>query len=217
MTQRNLEAELKARAEGPEFLNVVFIELDFPSGTVRAHNAIGTYEWGGYEWLGVGAFGSISDIEESLKLVDQPITLGLSSITPEILNAIKNDNVFNRTANIYVGVISRDNKLLATPHNWISGYMESAAIGIGEENGISVRVQTYAARLRQRNNRRYTDEDHQEFYPGDVFFNLLSAIKEAEVPWGIEASVGSGFAPGGSTWGNNVDAGNGGRTRTQQF
>ena len=45
---------------------VSFAKLEFPSGTVYLHNSLGTYTWGGQDWLGVGDLGSISQVEEGL-------------------------------------------------------------------------------------------------------------------------------------------------------
>ena len=201
MTERTLSAELKAGAQSSAFKYVVFVSLSFPSGTVYTHNSIGTISWGGNDWLGVGAFGAIEPMEESLKLVDNPITVALSSITPEIINAIKTDDIYHRSADIYVGLLDADDRLVGTPTNWITGYMEYASLTLGENNGVAISIQTRASRLRERNNKRYTIEDHQADNPDDLFFSHLSWIKEAKLSWGGEG-FGSGL--GGQARGRRI-------------
>ena len=85
MTDRTLDADLKAGAESSAFNYIVFVKLAFPSGTVYVHNGVGTYSFGGDDYLGVGSFGSIDVMEDSLDLNSKPVNLTLSSITSEII------------------------------------------------------------------------------------------------------------------------------------
>jgi hypothetical protein len=177
------------------------VELAFPSGTVRVHNSVGTLSFGGNDYFGVGAFGSISPMEESIDLVDNPVTVNLSSITQEIIDAIKTDNIFGRDADIYLGALNADDELEGTPTNWISGYMEHASLLVGTENGVSISIQTRASRLKLRNGKRFTLEDHQQDYSGDLFFEYLSDTIEAQVQWGGD-KVDTGYSGGGTGGGH---------------
>lgn len=192
MTDRVLDANLLAGATGPVFFYIVLAKLAFPSGTVFVHNGVGTKSFGGDDYLGVGAFGSISVLEDTTALNSKPITLTLSSIVPEIIDAIKTDDVFGRDADIYIGVTDENQELLGTPDNWFSGHMETVEVLIGESDGIAIRLQSRASRLELRNNKRYTIEDHQADHPGDLFFEFLSHLMDAEVLWGGE-KVRTGF------------------------
>jgi hypothetical protein len=195
VSERTLDSDLKTGAESPTFNYVIFVELAFPSGTVRVHNSVGTLEFGGNDYLGVGAFGSIEAMEESIDLVDNPVKVTLSSITQEIIDAIQTDDIYNRDADIYLGALNADGELEGTPTNWISGYMEHASLLLGENNGVVIQIQTRAARLKQRNGKRFTLEDHDQDYSGDLFFEFLDNVIEAQVQWGgekVESGGGSG-------------------------
>lgn len=209
MSSRTIDADLQASAESSIFNYVIFVSLAFPSGTVRVHNSVGTITWGGNDWLGVGAFGSIDAIEESIELVDNPIRLTLSSITQEIIDAVKTDDVYGRDADIYLGALNADGELEGTPTNWISGYMETKSLSIGQENAVMIQMQTRAAKLKQRNNKRFTIEDHQQDYSGDLFFEYLNYVVDAKVVWGGE-QVRTG-QQGDSITGRNASGGGGGR------
>ncbi len=204
MSERVLDADLKAGAESPEFNYVMFVELAFPSGTVRCHNSVGTLSFGGNDYLGVGAFGSISPMEETVDMVANPVIVNLSSITQEIIDAIKVDDVFGRDADIYIGSLNDDDELEGTPTNWISGYMEHASVLVGAENGVSIQIQTRAARLRLRNGKRFTIEDHQVDYPGDLFFEFLPDVLEAQVNVGGQ-NVNTGGSSGRDAGGGRRD------------
>jgi len=192
MTDRTIDADLKAGAESAEFKYVVLVKLAFPSGTVYLHNGVGTHSFGGFDYLGVGGFGGIDVLEDTLDLVSKPVTLTLSSIVPEIIDAVKTDDVFGRDADLYLGVLDDGYQLIGTPDNWYSGHMETVQLIIGSEDGLAIRLQSRASRLRLRNNKRYTLEDHQVDHPGDLFFEFLPALMDAEVSWAGEM-VRTGF------------------------
>jgi len=184
MSERTLDADLKAGAQSSEFGYVIFVSLAFPSGTIYTHNSIGTYSFGGNDYLGVGGFGGISGLDETMDLVDQPIKLMLSSVDVDILNAISTEDIYGRDVNIYIGSIDQNGILAGTPTLWSDGYMDMASISIGDENSVSVKVQTTSARLNRKNNKRWTIEDHQRDHPGDRFFSLLPEMDLAQPRWG---------------------------------
>lgn len=195
MTDRAIDSNLKAGSESAVFNYIIFVKLAFPSGTVYLHNGVGTYSFGGDAYLGVGGFGSIDAMEDTLDLVSKPVVLTLSSIVPEIIDAVITDDVFGRDADVYIGTIDHDNKLLGTPDNWFSGHMETVDLVLGDSDGIKITLQSRASRLRLRNNKKYTLEDHQSDFPGDKFFEFLTSLQDAEASWGGE-QVRTGFTSG---------------------
>lgn len=192
MSERSLDVDLKSGSQSSVFSFVVFVELSFPSGTVRVHNGIGTYNFNSNDWLGVGALGGITMIEETIDGVPTPITLSLSSINEDIISAIRTDNVYGRDAKIYLGAINPDQELQGTPTLWVDGYIEKKVISLGQESEVGIVIQDDAARLNQRNNKRFTLEDHQSDWPDDKFFEFLPVVMNAEVTWAGE-KVRSGF------------------------
>jgi hypothetical protein len=206
MTERVLDSDLQASTESSEFLYCIFVDLAFDSGNLRVHNGVGTYSFNGNDYLGVGTFGSIDSIVDTLVNVANPISLVLSGIDQSILAAVKNDDVFGRDADIYVGHVDEHGVLKGTPTNWVSGYMEFAKLNIGKTDAVVIQVQGRAAKLKRRNNKRYTLEDHQADYPGDLFFEFLYRLIEASVNWG-----GGGISTGSR--GGGISGGREGRKR----
>jgi hypothetical protein len=213
MSDRDLGAELKATAESREFRYVVLVSLDFPSGFVRVHNGVGTHEFGGNVYEGVGGFGSVDTIAESRDLIANPVKLMLAAINDEIIDAIRNDDIYGRDADIYIGALNEDFQLSGTPFNWISGYMEKKELSIGQESGLAITIQTRAGKLKQRNNKRYTLEQHQVDYPGDLFFEFLPYVIDAQVPWGGDIVRSGMRSDNGLTGTPRPDFGRGGRRR----
>ena len=200
MSDRTLDADLLARSASSVFSYLVFVELAFDSGTVRTHNGQGTYTFNGNDWYGVGAYGSIDAIDEKIDAAPQPIRLTLSTITPELITAIRTDNVYGRSAKLYVGALNEELELLGTPTLWIDGFMEKKALVLGEINGLSITIQDEAARINQRNNKRYTLEEHQKRYAEDQFLEYLPYVQDVSITWAGER-VRIGFVNEGSITG----------------
>lgn len=161
-------------------------------------------------YLGVGAFGSIDAVEDSLQLTDHPVKITLSSINQEIIEAVKSDDVYGRDADIYLGAINADGELLGTPENWYSGFMENMSINLGKTDAVSVSIQNRAVNFRLRTNRKYTLEDHQLDYSGDQIFEFLEFLQDLNISWAGE-QVRTGFVNTG-TVNPNDDTSAGGRT-----
>ena len=73
---------------------VTFAKLEFPSGTLYVHNSIGTYTWGGQDWLGTGDLGEISAIEEGADVSPYKITLSLSGLDPDVSAAALTEDYY---------------------------------------------------------------------------------------------------------------------------
>jgi len=110
---RTIDSIVLASAEGGEFVYVVLVELAFPSGTIRAHNGIGTYVYAGNDYFGVGTFGGIETAPDKVDLSSAPIKLTLSSIDSDLITAVLADDIFGRAANIHLGLINEQQKLVA--------------------------------------------------------------------------------------------------------
>lgn len=203
MSERDLDSYLRAGAVSEEFRYVVMVHAAFPSGDLYVHNGVGTHTYDGNDYLGVGAFGSIEVIEENTTLVDSPIKMSLSSITQEVLDAIRNDDIYGRAVNIYVAALDNNDQLAGTPTLWLTGYMDAPSVNIGQDNGVSITIQTKAGLLKRRNNKRFTLEDHQTDYSGDKFFEFLPYLMETDLQWGGKSvTTGGGSFGGGGNEGN---------------
>jgi len=94
---------------------VTFAKLEFPSGTIYVHNSIGTYNWGGQDWLGTGDFGEISQIEEGADVSPYKITLTLSGLDATISGAALNEDYYMHPVSVYLGALDADDVLIADP------------------------------------------------------------------------------------------------------
>jgi hypothetical protein len=86
---------------------LVFVELQFASGTVRFTNAGHTLEWDGESWLGLGQLVSIDGIEDGGGLQARGVAMRLSGVDAENIAISLQENYQGRTARMWLAVVGR--------------------------------------------------------------------------------------------------------------
>lgn len=181
----------------PNVQIITFVMLDFASGIVRVHNGLGTYTWGGNDWIGVGSLGTVSQLEEGADVSPYGITLTLSALDAVVSGAALNEDYFMRPVEIYIGALSAEDVLLNDPLQMWGGHMDVMSVTAGAENDqITINCESELAAFDRSSNLKYTTQSQQQFYPGDVFFNFLPKIDGAKIRWRDNNSDSvAGFTP----------------------
>ena len=181
----------------PNVSILTFVMLDFASGIVRVHNGLGTYTWGGNDWIGVGSLGTVSQLEEGADVSPYGITLTLSALDAVVSGAALNEDYFMRPVAIYIGALSAEDVLLNDPLQMWGGHMDVMSVTAGAENDqVTINCESELAAFDRSSNLKYTTQSQQQFYPGDVFFNFLPKIDGAKIRWRDNNSDSvAGFTP----------------------
>jgi hypothetical protein len=61
--------------------------------------------------------------------------------------------------------------------------MDQMSIDLGETAAVTVRLENRMADWERPRVRRYTDEDQQRAYPGDLGFQFLTATVDKDIVW----------------------------------
>ena len=173
---------------------VSFAKLEFPSGTVYVHNSLGTYTWGGQDWLGVGDLGSISQVEEGLDVSPYAITLTLSGLDATISGAALTEDYYLHPVTVYLGVLNADDVLIADPTPIWAGFMDQMNMSVGANGGDAIQLiaESELSRFNKSLNLMYTNVAQQEKSSGDLFFNFMHKIEGAKIDWGAKSTGSSG-------------------------
>jgi len=181
---RSFPAATAAALILPNVRVITFAMLDFASGVLRVHNGLGTYTWGGENWLGVGDFGAVSKLEEGADVSPYGIVLTLSALDSTIAGAALTEDYFRRDVEIYIGALSADDVLLGDPLQMWSGFMDVMTISAGTESDIvSINCESELVAFEESSALKYTTQSQQEAYPGDLFFDFLPKIEGAKIRW----------------------------------
>lgn len=182
---RGLSASVISALTSNTVRPITFSELDFSSGTLYVHDGIGTYTWGGQDWIGVGSFGSISNIQEGAEVSPYSITLTLSGLESGLVSTALTEDYFMRDANIYLGLLNDDDTLIDTPSQIWSGFMDVMDISLGSAGGDSIELtcESELAKFDRSANLRYTHVEQQKRNGSDLFFEFLKDIDGAKIRW----------------------------------
>lgn len=174
---------------------VTFAKLEFPSGTVYLHNSLGSYTWGGHDWLGVGDLGSISQVEEGLDVSPYAITLTLSGLDATISGAALTEDYYLHGVTVYLGVLDTDDVLIDTPTQIWAGFMDQMNMTVGADGGDAIQLvaESELSRFNKSLNLMYTNTAQQERSTGDLFFNFLHKIEGAKINWGSRKPGSAGL------------------------
>ena len=165
---------------------VTFAKLEFPSGTIYLHNSIGTYTWGGNDWLGTGDLGEISQLEEGAEISPYKITLSLSGLDATISGAALTEDYYLQPVTVYLGVLNANDVLIADPTIVWEGAMDQMELSVGAADGdvIVLTAESELARFDKASNLKYTDAQLQSDSAGSLGFEFMADIEGAKIRWG---------------------------------
>lgn len=169
---------------------ITFAELDFASGTLYVHDGIGTYTWGGNDWIGVGDFGGISSVEEGSEVSPYSLNLTLSGLDAGLVSTALTENYFMRDVNIYLGLLDEDDDLIDTPTQIWAGFMDVMSVTAGASGGdsITLTAESELSKFDRSANLRYTDTMLRKRLSTDKFFEFLKDIEGVKISWGKMSS-----------------------------
>ncbi len=180
-----MDASNEAAVAAKVVASIHFADLDFSSGHVRVHTGLGTISWGGYDWLGVGSFGTVDGLEESAELERKTVTYTLSGIPNDLISVVLNEDYQGRSAKIYLGFFSSITaQLVADPELLDSGKMDVSDTDEGDTCTVTITAESRVAAWSRTQERRYTDAEQQAQYPGDKGLEFISQAAQKEVAWG---------------------------------
>ena len=161
-----------------------FVSLGVPS-FLRLWSGYGEITWDSKLWSGGGNLLEFSQIEEtaepkatgfSVTLSGQPsanIAIALASIRQ------------GKPGKIWLGAMTSAGAIIADPYVIRQGRLDVPSIDdSGEECRITVTYEDRLVALERPNERRYTHEDQQIDYPGDLGFQFVTSLQEQVNTWG---------------------------------
>ena len=181
---RDISAGMISAAGAGSLSPAFFVEMDFSSGFVRAWSGIGTLVWDSRTWLGVGNLGQIEPLSETQDFVANGANLKLSGIPSDLISVALGEQYQGRSASIYLGLFDASGALIADPTILYAASMDTMEINEdGETSTITVRIESQAVSLKRSREWRYTHEDQQIDYPGDLGLEYIVGLQDKELVW----------------------------------
>lgn len=184
MTGR-LDAAALAEAARPVVRPALLAELTFVSQTLRVWTGIGSITLAGQLWSGLGEFGRVSAVEETVDLRAAGATLQLSGVPADLIATVSTEPLQGRSARLLLVFLDAAGQPVGPPAVLFHGRMDTVEILDGAaEAVIALTVENRLRDLERPRLRRYTDADQQAAFPGDRGFAFVPALQELEILWG---------------------------------
>lgn len=163
-----------------------FVEFDFVGNTSRMSTLGHTVNWGGYDWLGVGSLGSISEVSESESLTTSSVSFTLNAAQQSWLSLAVGavETYRGRPAKMYFCPLDEGFSLIDTPVQCWSGVMDMVTVGVdGEAGQITLKCETSAYGLKRANAFRLNAVQQKVYHPGDTGLDYLSDLISNPAVW----------------------------------
>lgn len=164
---------------------ITFLELRFDAATLRLHTGVGTYPWGGFDWLGIGSLGQMSEVEETDAMSAYRVSYQLSGIDSTVLAEALDQKIYKRLVIRYEGFLDDNGQLVDTPHELRRDFMDTMEIARGGEiDTITLHCESEMIGDTRPPGGMFSDEDQQALFSGDTGFEFLPQLIDAQVHWG---------------------------------
>jgi hypothetical protein len=167
-----------------------FVEFHFASAVARLSTLNINLTWGGHEWVGMGAVGNISPMEQAQgtnsRAMDFTLSLPQTEWLYRSVGAV--EEYRGRQAKMYFCPLGDDWQPIGEPLLCWHGTMDSMPSSISgtppdATGSITLRCETSAYGLRRPASLRLNAAQHKQRHPNDTGLDRLTALLGKQLPW----------------------------------
>jgi hypothetical protein len=182
---RNLTGGMIAALNSQQVKPAFFVTATFLSGPVYIWSGLGTINWNGKTWQGLGSLANISTIEEGSNVEAKNMTLSLSGIDVSMLTAILNQFQLALPAFVNLALFDDSGNIIPDPLLSFAGRMDIPTLTVsGETATIAINCESRLVDMNTPALRRFTSADQQIDYPNDLGFAWVPSLIDVSFFWG---------------------------------
>jgi hypothetical protein len=182
---RDLDTTTDNAAQASHVVPYTLVELDYESGAVRIASTPFDITYDGDTYLGVGRLGSISAIQEGPEQKSYGVSMELSGIPASYFAEMSQERFQDRACRIWVGFLDAEShRPDGAPAQMFGGRMDVVALQLGQTITVTLTAESRLVDWERAPNRRFTDQDQQRAFPGDLGLQFVQATTDMELPWG---------------------------------
>ena len=192
---RNLSSDMLTALQAPILFPAVFVAATFGTIDHTTHlvdttvvymwSGLGSVDWNGHTWIGIGSLLGFTTPEDSSNVEAKGITLTLSGLDPTLLPAALNDIILGLPVTVYLALYDSTNTLIDTPVIAWAGRMDQPTFDVSTtEVVLAINCENRLIDMNISVERRYTTEDQQMDWPGDLGFQFVDGLQETTLFWG---------------------------------
>ncbi len=165
---------------------VYFIKFEFPSGNVYLNSSDRNITYDSQSYLGAGTIGTLSDIEETSELQANGLKLTLTGIPSTYVSIALTTEYQGSTATVYLGFLNSSYALVDDPFIIFLGKVDTMAISLSETAIIELDIENRLIDWERPRISRFTNEEQQNLYSGDLGLEFVDSVAEKELFWGVD-------------------------------
>jgi hypothetical protein len=181
---RDLSPEFQTAIAAGSVIPALLVYLDFAGDPLRAWTGLGSIEWEGEDWLGLGNLGEVGVIEEYSEIRAGTVDLKLLQVPGTALADAASLTYKRRAAEIHLALLDADSPAPAILHACLLFRGTMDTLELDRQPGSSSFTLTLAnelARLRDSWGLLYTDSDQQRLFPGDTSLRFVPSLQDKQV------------------------------------
>lgn len=203
---RNITANMIAELAKSGVHPVLFCEIDFLSGPQYMWSGIGPITWNSINWLGVGSLAKIEPMVEDTQVQAQGCRLSLSGIPSTFISQALTECRQGAAVKIWFGFQDAAGAVIASPFQAFAGRLDVPSVAEGGDTStIEITVESRLVDLQRPRERRYTSQDQQIDFAGDLGFDFVPAVQQWNGVWG--KGKGVPYAPASGAGGGDDNSG----------
>lgn len=185
MSRDNLTSGTSDKLSEKQVNLVFFVEIEFESGVLNLWSGVGDFSWDSKTWIGAGSLLMIKPADETTSVTATGLSITLSGINPTFIALAMIDARQNKSVKCWFGFLDSSGSIITDPYQFFSGLVNYVVINEGKRTAtITVNAENDLIKLQQPRIRRYTDQDQQGEYDGDLGFIHVAALQEWNGFWG---------------------------------
>jgi len=181
---RPLTSGMQTQVEGPSFAPALFVMLTFATGPQYIWTGQTSISWNGHTWTALGSLLSLTAAEEGSTVEARGLNVVVSGFDSTLLPDYLSEFQLGLPVAIYFGCLS-SGSVIADPALVWAGRTDLATIRVGADS--STVEQACEGRFLDMNiavDRRFTHEDQQMNWPGDLGCMFIDGLQEITSFWG---------------------------------
>ena len=207
---RNLTGEMTESLAGQTGSIVHLFDLQFENGSFRACSGNGNLTFEGNQYTAVGGFLGFETIIESSEFGTSAVRLILDGVDQSVVSAVLGSEAYGRPARIIRVHLDESGQIIDDPIIF-GPYFMNGGFTLKENHSVdgpvtarvTTLIQNRLAAFARITGIRTNLNSHQEFYPGDKFFQHVPGLVGRKIEWAKERRLIG--RPGGGVYTDGID------------
>lgn len=184
MPRDNVTASVKTASEAGHVIKLALVYMDFASGDLFVNSSSDAVTWDGDNYLGLGALGSISAIEENGEQKTSGMQFGLSGVPTAYISTALTEHYQGRPVKMWEAFLDTSYALIDDPVLVFSGLMDTMDIKISDNFAdITVNAESRLSRWESASNLRFNNATQQKRFSGDLGLEFAESTAGKELVW----------------------------------